>query len=376
VSGTTGLTLEVGAPLTDGLSIENTAFLYEDGEKEDLAETATSVSSHHTLAITKTAPLTAQIGTFLTYTMVYTVTGNGIAQGATITDRLGADTPFRMCEPTPCGEDGGLVTWDLGNLAPGTATATLTVELDRSIISGTLINNTAHVQDEDGQSDRASAATTAIRGRSRLYVPLIVKSFPPRIVINGGFETGDTSDWQAEGDAALPAPRVVGWDPPQGDHHLLLGDHAYCNTSNPGLPGDHTSTISQTIQVPDTPETPVLRFQYRIFTYDHLTWTDGETLGDSLDVYVGGDLALRDNFENYPGPSPKCDNLQDSGWRTPDNPWFQEGSGGLGVLDADVLDLSEWKGQPVTIYFELRTRHDGYYNTWAYLDDVQVELLP
>ena len=205
------------------------------------------------------------------------------------------------------------------------------------------------------------------------YLPLILRSFPLVTVINGDFESGNTTGWRVSGDAVFPAPRVVAKEPYRGDYHLLLGAPDYCKTPKPDQPGDHSSIASQTIYVPDVPGTPVLTFWYRIFTYDHLTYTDGR-LGDSLDVYVDDSLALRDNYENWPEPAPKCDNLKDSDWREPSDSWFSEGPPGHGQVNVGVLDLSEWEGQRVEIRIELWTRHDGWYNTWAYLDDVSVSV--
>jgi hypothetical protein len=204
-----------------------------------------------------------------------------------------------------------------------------------------------------------------------VYLPLVLSHYcPGEPVINGGFETGDATGWQFAGDDPLPPPSVVSADPFEGSYHLLLGDPAY-DCIDPELEGDRASIATQSICVPGGAGTPLLKFQYRVFTYDHIEWQTGET-GDSLDVFIDDDLALRDNYHNPGQPAPGCDNLQDSGWRTPDNPWGGEGA----EVDPGVLDLSEYKGQRVEVRFELRTRHDGYYNTWAYLDDVRVEVAP
>jgi hypothetical protein len=53
----------------------------------------------------------------------------------------------------------------------------------------------------------------------------------------------------------------------------------------------------------------------------------------------------------------------------PDTPWG-------GQVNMESLVLDEWVGQTVEVRFELWTREDGYYNTWAYLDGVRVVLDP
>jgi hypothetical protein len=195
------------------------------------------------------------------------------------------------------------------------------------------------------------------------------------MVTNGGFETEDTTGWSVGGDEPLPAPSVVEANGvitnplPDSSHQLLLGTSAWCNAPNPDEQADHYSVATQTVHVPDVPgKIPRLEFWYRIRTYDHLLWTDLK-LGDSLDVYVGGELALRDNYDNWPDGLPGCSDLQDSGWRNPDTPWG-------GTVYTESLKLDEWVDQEVEIRFELWTRWDGWYNTWAYIDGVRVVLDP
>jgi hypothetical protein len=249
-----------------------------------------------------------------------------------------------------------------------TGVLSLTVQVDTPLTDDLSIVNMAYISDAAGQRDWAGWTTivsSSLKLKSWVYLPLVLRS---EIVKNGSFETGDTSGWHTQGDGVLPAPTVVMTDPHGGDFHLLLGDPSYCYAPNPAQQGHHISVVSQTAHIPKLTGTPILTFSYRVFTYDHLTWTGGKT-GDSLDVYVGNQLALQDNYENFPLPAPGCDDLQDSGWRTPDDPWG-------GDVYPDALDLSEWKGTSVELRFELITRWDGYFNTWAYLDEVRVEIIP
>jgi hypothetical protein len=262
-----------------------------------------------------------------------------------------------------------------------TGTIVYTVTVNTDVLSGTTILNRVEItstaqEDANGENNNDTTSTTVVRQPFRVNLPLVVKRYRSVAIVNGGFEMGDTSGWVVSGDAPLPAPQVVSTDPKEGSHHLLLGDDGYCNAPNPGLLGDRASVASQEIFVPDDLVTPTLTFWYRVVTYDHLTWTPatGNKLGDSFDVYVGGALALRDNYENHPDRAPGCGGLpKDSGWRRPDNPWFgsppPESHGEVHPL---VFDLTEWSGKWVEVRFELWTRYDGYYNTWAYVDDVQV----
>jgi len=280
----------------------------------------------------------------LAYAIVLENSGDLTATVA-LADPVPAQTTFVESRAPDCIYDAGdaQIEWN-GTLNPGQShTCNFTVTVDNAA-SGSIVNTAT----ASYPSALALVATT------------------PVMVTNGGFETGDSTGWQVSGDAVLPAPQAVTTDPHAGNYDLLLGTPEFCNAPNPGATGDHASIARQTIYVPDVEGRPVLKFWYRVFTYDHLTWTDGR-IGDSLDVYVSGELALRDNYENRPDPSPGCSSLQDSSWREPDPPWG-------GEIYRDVLNLSEFKGKQVEVRFELWTRWDGYYNTWAYVDDVRVEV--
>jgi hypothetical protein len=79
--------------------------------------------------------------------------------------------------------------------------------------------------------------------------------------------------------------------------------------------------------------------------------------GIPYDVYINDDPnpILQDNYNNFPKPAPGCDSRQDLGWK----PFTH--------------DLTPFKGQEITLRFENVTRIDGWYNTWTYVDDVQIQ---
>jgi uncharacterized repeat protein (TIGR01451 family) len=292
----------------------------------------------------KADEIAVNAGDMLHYTIELKNTGT-LGTEATLTDPIPAQAAFVPGSNQDCSYDAGRVSW-----------------------SGTLDSGTSHICKYSVTANDDAAGSIVNEATVSDGANLTLKATTPVLVTNGGFETSDTTGWQTSGDAVLPAPGVATTDPHDGGHDLLLGSASYCNTADPDAEGDHVSIARQTIYVPDGQGTPTLKFWYRILTYDHLTWTDGR-LGDSFDVRVGGELALRDNYENYPSSSPGCDSLRDSGWREAANPWG-------GTVDADVLNLSEYKSQWVEIQFQVWTREDGYYNTWAYADDVRVEFAP
>ena len=223
------------------------------------------------------------------------------------------------------------------------------VMVKTDVSEGTIITNTALIQ-YGGWSFDTPATTTMVK-RFRIYLPLIVKNYSP--LCNGGFETGDFTCWDRDGED-LPELIVGPAEAHSGDHAVLLGDSNYCNTANPDETGDHRARISQTFTVPFMNK-PTLTFWYRIKTYDHILWTDG-TLGDSFDVYINSTRILQENYDNSPDPAPGCDS---DAW---DSKWQQF-----------TYDLTSFKGQEITLRFENVTRVDGWYNTWTYVDDVQIQ---
>jgi uncharacterized repeat protein (TIGR01451 family) len=377
--GVVTLTVLASESLVSGTLINNTSWLSTPAEQNSDEATTRVVRTGPSLVYlplvmrnyrlpdlatsTKTAiPDYLNAGEVLTYTIGVQNTGTVAAADVYLHDPMPAGTTYRFGSAEGCayGANGDSIEWNGRLLGGEVHTCQFEVVADHNA-SG-IITNTATITSSPPQA-------------GHLVAPVIVKDSSRIMVTNGGFETADTAGWYVSGDSPLPAPDVVEANGvittpiPGSSHLLLLGTSAWCNSPNPGEEGDHRSVASQTIYVPNEPGTrPRLEFWYRILTHDHLILTDRKQ-GDSLDVYVGGELALRDNYENWPDPLPGCSNLQDSGWRMPDNPW-----GGQVVTEALMLD--EWAGQTVEVRFELWTRWDGWYNTWAYLDGVRVALDP
>lgn len=168
----------------------------------------------------------------------------------------------------------------------------------------------------------------------------------PQPVINGGFEA-DLSGWTPSG--GLGYSVVGGVDGANGQSALIGRTTYMCRN---GVPLDYAS-LSQSMVVfqPTVGQNIKLRFRYRIYTNDrNRNLTDDF---DSFDVLVNNNRVFRDAnqtlFDECRVPP------FDLGWK-----W------------GEYEFTPEQIGTTVTISFQVHNRGDRYYNTYVYLDDVQV----
>jgi len=76
---------------------------------------------------------------------VFTTNPNGITwTGVTIDDTLPTDVTYVSCSGAPCSENGGLVVWNVGNVAPG-ATMSVSVSLDISTCASNVFSDQAAI---------------------------------------------------------------------------------------------------------------------------------------------------------------------------------------------------------------------------------------
>jgi hypothetical protein len=209
---------------------------------------------------------------------------------------------------------------------------------------------------------------TATPRPGKVYLPVIRRDLAPTPtptpICDGGFEAGSLEPcWQHGGELrqAVVEQLNVGEPTPTvepayvGRYSALLGDPSL----GPGLPNQPgipvgSAWIEQAVSVPDT-ASPRLSFWYRIITYD-VAQDDRRHSWDIFAVEINGEEVFWDG-NREPGTSQR---RHDLGWRR-----YEE-------------DLNRWRGQTVTLRF---ANWNGYsrgpgaelYNTWTYLDVVQVE---
>ena len=186
-----------------------------------------------------------------------------------------------------------------------------------------------------------------------VYLPLLLKNNDPSIPFfcnPSDFEAGTFEGcWKTSG--ALPSSVVTNPVPPGGGSHAArLGSPSYGCGEDPVVPVGR-ATIQAYAAVPSS-GTPYLRFDYRVYSYDTVRSSAGEWW-DRLEVQVNGTPLAR-----YGDPDPgnlSCGNRYDSGW--------QQGE----------FNLSAYKGQTILLTFFVENHYDGYWNTYAYLDNIRIE---
>jgi CSLREA domain-containing protein len=195
----------------------------------------------------------------------------------------------------------------------------------------------------------ASPTVTPTPGPVKLSLPLLLR---PAVVVGGDFEDG-LGGWTLE---AAPLPVGLATD----QHHsptraLLLGDRRLgareiCEAG--GIPLG-AARASRRVLMPDRPRA-TLSFWYRVLSQDKTIVNQGAV--DALEATVDGVQVFRGGYEGTEPAS--CGAHRDVGWRQ------------AGVL------LEGYGGRTVTLAFELWSREPGgdrgYYNTYAYVDDVLI----
>ena len=177
------LVLQVDTPLPNGTGLVNTVSVTDTEDVTHTYTLTTPVASAHDLVITKTSSAwVVAPAELVTYTLSWAVSGNETALGVTISDTVPANTTFDHCEGAPCSENGGVVTWVLGDQAPtSSGLVTLTALVDTPLLTGTQIYNGVLISDTQGVTD-TDATTTTVGSAHNLA---IVKSADPALAVAG-----------------------------------------------------------------------------------------------------------------------------------------------------------------------------------------------
>ena len=190
---------------------------------------------------------------------------------------------------------------------------------------------------------------------------------------NGSFEEGAGSavtDWTLT-NANLPATPVASVSDGTalfGSRAILLGDPSLACRG--GIPLGHAEA-KQTFFVPNVSQSLNLKYRYVIFTQDTVATTPelGAASYDRFEVYVevtAPNVQLVASDANTTSAS-KCSNpiKRVPGAENPRSPLD-------GTWAVKSVSLDAYKGQFVTVYFRNYSRFDNWYNTYTYLDKVEL----
>jgi len=164
-SGTRTLVVQVDSPLPNGTLLTNSATLEDFQGDSAIASQATSVQSAPILSLSVTdSPDPVEAGAQIFYTLTFgnSDAANETALGVTLTDTLPSNAILiSASDGGTLDTTGTMVTWSLGDLAPGSSgSRTLVVEVDSSLSNGTLLTNNATLEDNQGDTANSSQSST------------------------------------------------------------------------------------------------------------------------------------------------------------------------------------------------------------------------
>ena len=286
--------VQVQSPLTDGLSLANTACVTAPNWLEILSppcdDAIVLVQASHELTLTKSAtPSPVAPGSLLTYTLRYAITGNEAVESMVVSDTTPANTTFYAAAPTatptatllsapPVGGQGP-VTWRLSGLWPpgseisqATGTLRMVVLVDSELISGTQIRNAAIITDTTGMTDTDETTTTVILAADLA----IVKTDEPDPVIPG--ETL-TYTLQVINNGPAQAVNVVVTDTLPPEVTFVSADPPQISGPNP---------LAWNLGLLDPGETRLLTVVVTVLeevdqTFTNTAWVDSDTTDIDLD---------------------------------------------------------------------------------------------
>ncbi len=174
--------VRVAFPLTNGLTMTNTACVTATNWITPTCDDALVQVSGHALQVAKSAQANVVLaGAPLTYTIAWGVTGNEPALDVTISDTVPANTTL-ITASLPVTVNGALLTWPLGTvLPPASGVVTLVVQVNGGLPPGTLLANAVIITDTSGVTGTDTITTPVTIGADLA----IFKSDEPDPVIPG-----------------------------------------------------------------------------------------------------------------------------------------------------------------------------------------------
>ena len=141
-TGSVSIVVRVNAPLPNGTVLVNRAAIADAQGATASTTASTTVQSAPAFSVSKLAPATVRAGDILTYTIVFTNTGNAYATSVVITDRIPAHTEWHSGGHSHTATE---VRWNVASMAPGvTGYAVFSVRVLPDTPVGTVILNSQY----------------------------------------------------------------------------------------------------------------------------------------------------------------------------------------------------------------------------------------
>lgn len=342
------ITAQVAPTITDPyLVLTNTAWITTTTPEDNYANNSdwvTAMLQTADVQVSKTGPMTTYANSTITYTIVYTNAGPATAENVIITDTLPLSVTYESASVTPVITNP--VVWDIASVAAGDgSTIVLTATVPSLPLLTKILSNTVSISTLAPESDVTNNVYTWMTDVKwhRAYLPMVVKSYPPIIVTNGGFEEAeDFIGWVHGGDL----PQTIVPNPHSGSYSALLGMPVE-SSEQPAS----SAWMYQIVTVPSDMPSPSFSFWYRIVTNDIRGWASFhvEIRDDSGTIILSEVL-----FDGYDPPDNIAIPNNDLGWR------------------AYSYNLSPYKGKTISLWFESKNEWDGALGIWTYVDDVQI----
>ncbi len=157
------------------------------------------------LSLSKSASSsTVQTGQLLTYTVQATNHATVALSNVRITDTVPAGMTFVSASSPYSGPDGnGVVTWNVGTMGVGSSdTVTMTVQINNGLSVGTIITNTAYIENNGAAAGSATVLVT-------------VTALPPTAVSGGPYNVNEGSSVLLDGSSSTDPnslPLSYAWD--------------------------------------------------------------------------------------------------------------------------------------------------------------------
>jgi uncharacterized repeat protein (TIGR01451 family) len=329
--------------------LTNTATIAAQNADPETARVTTEVTPSPKLTIKKMSDSKSgclSVNDTLHYTLTYQNVGGAVARGVWLTDTLPLGVTPVSASPGWTEWQGRTLLWKLDDLRAMSQEQTIVVTIRvNPSAQGQVLHNDAEITSQETEANDDVEVCVNPVTDWLIYLPSVMKNYCPPFA-NGDFENGWTG-WTHDG--AL-VPSISPDDPHSGHSSVLLGKLDYVCT---GEVPTGSAWIEQTFWVPAT-DSPTLTFWYNLFTQDKNPLHDDTH--DIFEVKINGVQVYWDMNTTEPT---RCGTPINPGWKEP---------------KTGPIDLTPYRGSCITLRFENWNRPHGSYNTWTYIDDVQ--LLP